>query len=169
MHKFAEWRRIGIKRMDDEGSVWFHGTDTKKKYLSILKSGFKPYTYFTPYLDTAIGYGGKYVFAIYFEKNPTKYWEWRNTEIIPPDRILHVKEYSYTVKYINEAALKEQHHSDLLERNPGKIICPKCDGHGEHRPKKYRLQHIYKIGGGSFRTRKDKCNICENCNGYGVV
>jgi hypothetical protein len=155
--------------MSDEGAIWYHGTDTKRKYLSILKTGFKPYTYFTPYLDTAIGYGGKYVFAIYFEKAPTTYWEWRNEEVIPPDKILYVQEYSYTVEYINKAALRKMSHSTLLHNNPGKTICPECDGNGEHRKEKYKYRYLYKAGGGSFRTRKDKCIMCENCNGYGVI
>lgn len=147
----------------------YHGTDTKKKYLSILKNGFNPYTYFTLYLDTAIGYGGKYIFAIYFDKIPTTYWEWRNKEVIPPDKILWVKQFSYTVEYISKAALKTMEDSIHLENNSGKIICPECNGYGEHRKEKYKYRYIYKIGGGSFRTRKDKCIICENCNGYGVV
>jgi hypothetical protein len=154
---------------DEEGAIWYHGTDTKKKCLSILRKGFKPYTYFTPYLDSAIGYGGKYVFAIYFEKAPTTYWEWRNGEIIPSDRILWVKKFSYSVEYLNKDAIKKMEDLIHLENNPGKTICSQCDGYGEHRKEKYRYRYIYQIGGGSFRTRRDKCIICENCNGTGVI
>lgn len=150
-------------------SIQYHSTDTKKKYLSILKSGFNKYTYFTPHLDTALSYGGKYIFAIYFEKDPTNYWEWRNPEIILPSCILYVKKYSYTVEFLNKDEERRMHHSSLLENNPGKSICLECDGLGENRKDKDRYRYVFKIGGGSFRTRKEHCIICENCNGHGVV
>jgi hypothetical protein len=150
-------------------ATWYHGTNEKRAYKSILKNGFDQYTYFTPYLDTALGYGGKYVFAVYFEKDPSTYWEWRCPEVIAPEKILYVKKYFFRVLHFNKFLAEMSHHSSLLEQNPGKSICPECNGSGELRKKKYKYRSIFEIGGGAFKTRKDPCIICENCNGNGVI
>jgi len=46
--------------------ICFHGTKRQNAY-KILKTGFKKWTYFAKHLEDALGYGGKYVFEIYFE------------------------------------------------------------------------------------------------------
>lgn len=47
--------------------VCYHGT-SKENAEAILKTGFKAWTYFAKHLEDAIGFGGKYVFEVMFER-----------------------------------------------------------------------------------------------------
>ena len=134
-----------------------------------MKNGFAQYTYFTPYLDTALSYGGRYVFAVYFEKDPSTYWEWRNEQIIPPERITHTKKYSFKVLQFNKSRAEEMHRAQLISENSSKVVCPKCSGYGELRVEKYKYRHVFEIGGGAFKSRKDPIVMCDQCSGHGVI
>lgn len=149
-------------------SVWFHGTNDKNSYESILKIGFRKGTYFTPHLDTALSYGGRYVFAVYFKDDP-KHWEWITKKTISKSRILFVKKFSFKVIHFNKDECERIYGLQLLEDQKGKKICSECKGRGEYRLDKYKFRYIFEIGGGAFKTRKDPINVCKKCNGHGLI
>lgn len=143
--------------------LWYHGTDSYLKYRSILKNGFKKGTYFTPGLDSAISMGGRYVFAIK-SFSDSSYWEIISERHIPREEILYARIYWFRLTYLNKKATHAFSH-DHLEGPP----CPDCGGDGEHRPERFRWRYLKKPGGASFRTRRDRINVCETCHGFGYV
>lgn len=147
--------------------IFYHGTNTRKAYKSILKNGFKVYTYFTQYLDSAIRYGGKYIFIVdlNIDKLDSTQWEYISSVRVSVSEILYVQKYSLRLKYINKNLILKQ-KTDTLKLE-GKEICMYCEGRGEHRKRKYHYRYLKKPGGGSLHTRKDSMNVCTKCKGRG--
>ena len=67
----------------------------KKNASLILKNGFNEWSYFTNQMDSAISFGGPYVFGVLFEKE-FDYWQYRSPERIPVDRILFLKKFTFS-------------------------------------------------------------------------
>lgn len=146
----------------------YHGTNSKRVFEIILKEGFKEGTYFTPYLNSAITYGGKWVFAIGEAKDrPGNPWEIIMQDPIPPERILFVHEYSPKLIYLNKEAMLRLRRDEVAA--DGNVMCENCKGRGEHRDDKYAFRYLRGAGGGAWRTRKDRIKVCEKCNGYGLT
>ena len=69
--------------------ICYHGTNKKNADL-ILKQGFRDGTFFARHLEDALGYGGKWIFEVWFcEENLPKGWQFTSNET-PPDRIIAV-------------------------------------------------------------------------------
>lgn len=142
------------------GSIYYHGTN-EENARSILKNGFKEGTYFTWDLHAALVMGGMWIFGIYLEdKSPEKsYWEWRNSEIIPPTKILYLRKFNIDCIYDNEKEkekIKIIHHKERYGENI--IHCKKCKGRGQ-------TNKIPEYG----RLRDNKCDVCKSCGGFGCL
>lgn len=73
----------------------WHGTDEHAASL-IIKEGFLPNTYFAKHLENALEFGGPYVFLVKFDQDNfygPKDWQFRNTEIVSPDKIVRLTHY----------------------------------------------------------------------------
>lgn len=143
----------------------YHGTESLEAFKAIKKEGFKANTYFTPFLDTALSYGGEYIFAVDIEHKDYEVWEVIMREPVPAEKILYAQHFSFELMYHNKEALynrdKARHEKD------GRTICDDCKGQGEYRDEKFSLRHLETPGGGSFRTREDPCISCNTCHGRG--
>lgn len=149
--------------------IWYHGTQSRKVYKEIKRNGFKAFTYFTPYLETALSYGGKFIFAINLKKNPIDYWEWICPEIIKPDKILYIKKFWARLLYLNLLEHRKFHHQTLIEDKENASICSTCDGYGEIRKEKFCHLYLKKIGRGAWKARHDPVILCKNCSGHGYL
>lgn len=144
------------------GSIYYHGTSEENAKL-ILKEGFKPYTYFTWNLHASLTMGGMWIFAIYFEDKSTEkdYWEWRNKEVILPDKIMWLRKFDIDLIYDNE---KEQERVRFIwhkERNGDGIIhCENCKGMGQ-----MNEIPVYRKG----KNHDNGCDVCEICKGKGFL
>jgi hypothetical protein len=148
--------------------IIYHGTN-RAAYKNILKNGFVPPAYFTPYLSTAICYGGPYVFAIEAPQDPLDSWEIIINDPIGPNQILYVQKFDQTLVYLNAEAVEMMHRKAIVEGGTDRILCVACDGYGEYRNPKYLYRYLKEPGGGSFKTRKDPINACVVCNGHGYI
>lgn len=135
-------------------AVWFHGT-TQENAEKILQEGFQPGTYFGKHLEDAVHFGGGYVFEVYFKEAPTKNWQWRCSEVIPPSAILNLIRYQPEVVHWSPEAARQMKANHFEEE--GFTICDTCDGRGQmeaYPP----LTH--------WRDR-ETCTVCKDCGGYG--
>ncbi|MGL4982249.1 MAG: hypothetical protein ACRC4W_05285 [Treponemataceae bacterium] len=135
----------------------YHGTI--KKYADIIiKEGFKDYTYFTPFLDSAINMGGEYVFSIY-DKNVTDAmlgngeWQFRLSGI-KKDKIVSLIRYKAKLLYYDT----DSHRKYFEDEN----TCKLCNGKGE-------IGHIDDGSwllprGSSFHSRKKGLVLCPECS-----
>ena len=147
--------------------ILYHGTNSKRIFKIIMKEGFKAGTYFTPYLNSAITYGGKWVFAIGESKErPGNPWEIIMPDPIPPGRILYVHEYAPKLIYLNKGEMLKLRREEVAAE--GKVLCEDCKGRGEYRSDKSSFRYLRGAGGGAWRTRRDRIHVCDKCNGYGV-
>ena len=114
-------------------NIIYHGT-TKENSEIILKKGFKTFSYFTQYLDTAMVQGGNYVFAVCTPQFPEDFkgWEWRNKKTIPPTNILRLINFSYEKLYFNDKLSEKIQKETSKENYPYKDwkFCKTCAGHG---------------------------------------
>lgn len=148
-------------------SIWFHGTHKRRTFRSICKNGLAAYSYLTPYLDTAISMGGKFIIAVWYKEDPTKYWQYRDPEIIPPSRFLYAKRFWQRIIFHN-LEQEEIKRRDQLLSSPNAKICESCNGHGELGVK--TNSNYIKMSGASFkRGTWRKCKICSDCHGRGIV
>ncbi len=138
--------------------LWFHGTNKKRADI-ILKKGFKVGTFFGKHMENAFWYGGKYIFVIFFEENPTEYWEFVSSKIILPSEIFILYVIGSDKLYYSKEVEKRNRYRFHKETNPGKKICTKCDGKGE-------LGDHDSFNGPRKLNRKIK--TCPKCKGYGV-
>lgn len=135
----------------------YHGTN-KAAAENILKKGFEKYTYFTPYLSSAISMGGEYVFII-GDKNITDKdlgegrWQWRYPEVILPERIIALIHYGgvQLLHYNSESEYQENKKED---------DCPLCKGDGELT---YPHDGHHLLPGGSAFTEREivPCPECQ--------
>jgi len=89
--------------------LWYHGT-VRRNATSILKAGFAPGTYFTHDLESAIVYGGSYVFKVAFQFDaPADPEQWQITfaHVIPTSQIVSLEVFPKPrTKYVNEPLLQ---------------------------------------------------------------
>lgn len=149
-----------LNKTEEKGTLWFHGT-IRKYAKQIRKNGFSKGTYFTKYFDSAFGMGGPYVFAVYFKKDPTKYWEYITPTKISPKRISSLRFISVDLMYYSQDISRQLRK----DSHPG-IHCNKCDGFGEL--KYINNGHHLLPRGCSFKRRR-KITVCPDCNGYGYL
>jgi len=144
----------------------YHGTD-KAGYLGIMDSGFRPMTYFTPDLGSAISMGGAYVLAIDVpESDVGDSWQVRLKEPISPGRILFAQRFRLKLLYVNRDALIDQNRKRLADK--GKVMCEDCKGRGEYREDKYAFRYLREPGGADWKTR-EPIKVCEICKGTGWI
>lgn len=140
-------------------SLWFHGTD-KDHADVILEKGFKSGTFFGKHMEEAYWYGGPYIFVIFFDKNPTDYWEYVSSEIISASNIFMLYHMEGTKLYHSKEVEKRNRYQFHKEVNPGKKICAKCEGKGE-----LGDHDVFDI---KIRGFDRKIDVCPDCNGHGV-
>lgn len=102
------------KRQKERLQIVYHGTDeaTAKK---ILKTGFKPGTFFAIHLEDSLGFGGNYIFEVAVRSaslpKPDKRlgtdWEFISTDRVPPSQIVEVKHYPKAKTIMENKALGE--------------------------------------------------------------
>jgi len=93
--------------------IVYHGT-SKEKAESILKEGFKPWTYFAKDLSEALMYGGGYVFEVVMEHKGApewfehfRCWQIMNRKHIPITKIITLRKYSREEIFANEKVRKK--------------------------------------------------------------
>jgi hypothetical protein len=137
--------------------IWFHGT-TKKNSDSILVNGFKEGTFFAKHLENAIGFGGEYVFYVWFDDEPTECWEYVAFKPISVDRILGLRNFKLKTLYESKEVAKYIRKYLHKENYSNKIFCEKCCGQGELNDVSW------------FSLMRDReVVVCPECNGYGYV
>lgn len=136
--------------------LWYHGTN-KEEANVILKEGFKVGTFFSKHMESALQYGGEYMFVIFFEENPTEYWEFVSNEVVLPSEILILHVIKSDKLYYSKEVEKRNRYQFHKEINPGKKICTKCEGKGE-------------LGDFDYgdRVKNRKVKVCPICKGHGV-
>ena len=94
--------------------ICWHGTD-KKNIESILENGFSKHTFFARHLEDALGYGGKYIFEVAFEKKKLpNYWEFITRNKVSPRRIIQLRYYQrYKVLKENKKLREKVFKSNL--------------------------------------------------------
>jgi len=140
---------------------YYHGT-AKENAESILKEGFHDWTYFSDHLEDAIGYGGPYVFEVFFEQDmfeedleECREWQFRWPEPIPPSEIHTLINYNPDGIHWNPDVEKRQYALLFEEEDPTFTVCERCGGRGQ-------LESYP-----PWFTRKDKVTLCPDCGGYG--
>jgi hypothetical protein len=147
--------------------IAYHGT-TVENARNILKEGLKEYSYYTPYLSTALSQGGPVIFIWYildpeYQKAIEEgQWQFRINKVILPDdfiAIVHYKDVKL-IKYNKEKYFE-------LQKTDNPNICHFCRGTGElNYPDD---GHNFLPGGGSFKNVNWKVKACPRCNGYGDI
>jgi hypothetical protein len=112
----------------------FHGT-IKKNYKSIMREGFKPYSQFTPYFNTAVQMGGPYVIAVDFPWITKKMlyeggWEFMNKEVIPPKLFEYAIKVDIKVLMYNSMLIQEERKQEI-DADPDREWCETCKTYGE--------------------------------------
>jgi len=143
----------------------YHGT-TVENAEKILKVGLEEYSYYTPFLDTALAQGGPVIFIWYimdpqYGKAINKGgWQFRTREVIPPDEFAAVVYYKDVklIKYNGSLVYRQE-----KAKNPD--TCRYCRGHGDMN---YPDDgHCYLPGGSSFKAVHWRIQTCPKCNGHG--
>ncbi|MBP5459399.1 MAG: hypothetical protein J6Y62_04490 [Clostridia bacterium] len=99
----------------------YHGTN-QANAMAILKEGFKKGTYFTPYLDSALVFGGEYVFAVWLEGERIENWGEDRWQFVIPE--------PWGPGMIS-ALVHHQCEMLFVRDNYKKDACPRCKGTGE--------------------------------------
>lgn len=139
--------------------VMFHGTSVEAAE-EILRSGFAPGTYFAHHLEDALHMGGKYIFHVIFEKDPTKCWEFITRELVPPERILMGYTLTPALEYYDKSAARKMKELNIkAEHGDSMVICDNCDGRGQ--------MEDYP----PFTNRADRitCTVCPVCKAHGKL
>lgn len=144
----------------------YHGTN-QSNAMSIMESGFRKGTYFTPFLDSALVFGGEYVFAVWVkgDKFPGfgegDFWQVRISEDMSRDRIVSLVHYNVEMLYVNgDFNVREN-----WQREP----CRVCGGRGEiHRNdmEKHAVAWLPKTHW-LHREARRNTTLCPECHGYG--
>jgi len=139
-------------------TIRFHGT-TKDVAEIILKRGFKKGTHFAKHLEDALVMGGKYIFWVYFEEDPTKYWEYISDKKTPSSRILLLRKYATSRLYQNDKLAERIRHECNIEYHGNEIKhCKVCRGKGEIHDREWDESRVL------ARTV-----VCSNCRGFGCT
>jgi len=140
------------------GSIYYHGTNEKNAKI-IQREGFKPGTYFTWDLHSALMMGGLYVFAIYLkDKDISDYWEWRNSEIIKPEKILYLRKFDIKCIYDNKIEKIRMKKLIVEMEYPEDIFCENCEGKGQ-------MNEAPEYGGWG----NAEIEVCTKCGGFGRI
>jgi len=83
-------------KKEEKQIIAFHGTN-KKRALAILKSGFAPYTYFAQHLESALEFGGSWVFMVSFKEVPDT-WQFLHKRRISVSKIKRLTQYRPIVR-----------------------------------------------------------------------
>ena len=143
----------------------YHGTEDEKIFQTILAEGFKAGTYFTPQLDSAIVYGGRFVLTILDDGTMGDGWEVIAEMPVSGDRILYAHSFSRALAYVNDEALLDLKRRQL--EKDGRAMCERCKGGGEIRTRDEALRYLIGTGGGAWKTRADSIVPCDECGGHG--
>ncbi len=138
----------------------YHGTNQENS-ISILRTGFKSGTYFSPYLDSALLYGGEYVFSVWIDKELDKEcWQFQIDEDWGADKIVSLVHYNAETLYVNKS-FDNKHYQEST--------CPYCDGYGEFYRSNFEQQAISYLPKTHFHHRmaREHAIVCPNCKGYG--
>ncbi len=100
--------------------ICFHGTNAKSAN-NILKTGFKPWTYFADHLEDALKFGGNHVFEVCFKKDGLRSrgnndWQFMNRKTIRPNKIVRYFVIKRTTKMENKKLEKEVFESKLQSK-----------------------------------------------------
>jgi len=140
---------------------WYHGT-SEENYKKILACGYlQKGTYITNCLESAICYGGPYVFKIPFYNGPPPNDGWQH-RIKRPLYIKNCCEIFKCEKQLiteNETVQLKIRKHDASVQYPGKKFCKKCKGRGQINDPK--TGNVFKGG--------EPVVVCPDCNGYGVL
>lgn len=138
--------------------IYYHGTN-KENANRILKNGFKIGTYFTWDLHSALVFGGQYIFGVYFpDLNIADYWEYRNKEIITPNKILFLRRFDVECLYDNDIDRIAIDRNDILKENENTVFCENCKGTGQMNPsRKYAWYESTDL------------IVCPICKGHGYI
>jgi len=99
--------------------IVFHGTN-KKNAEKILKNGFRSNTYFALNLQSALEFGGQYIFYVVLKCND-KNWQPRPTRAVSHNRIIRLIQVNPKMLYEND---------DVRIKFFGKgekSACPNCE------------------------------------------
>ena len=138
----------------------YHGTN-QANALSILDSGFRKGTWFAPGLDSALAFGGEYVFAAWIDELPCQdCWQFQIEEDWGADRILSLVHYHAELFYAGKETGHE--HGQMS-------ICPRCNGDGEVYEDETGRQAVSHLPRTHFLHVKAKRGavLCPECKGYG--
>jgi len=139
-------------------ALWFHGTNKKASEI-IIKDGFKNGTFFAKNLSDSLTMGGEYVFWVWFDKDPTEYWEYVSNKEISKDQILLLRKYSISRLYQNETLLKKiRHYHSTLMHGENILLCKTCEGKGEMNNREFDECANGKYG-----------KTCSKCGGFGCL
>ena len=136
--------------------IMFHGT-TKERAEKILKYGFRKGTFFATHLEDSLHMGGNYIFEVFFNIQPTLYWEYVCKQPISSKRIRSCYRLLPKLIFHSEECEKNIKINNLKEEFGKKVeLCKKCFGRGQ-------LEYYP-----PFTPRKDfKITVCPKCFGYG--
>lgn len=127
----------------------------------ILKTGFKVGTNFAKHLESSLTMGGSYVFWVFFEKDPTEYWEYICREPIGPENILLLRKYNIEKLYDNKELAKQIRYVNLKEQYGDNIICCNtCKGKGEISNREWDE---------TKKESEEKFRVCPDCKGFGFL
>jgi len=140
-------------------TIWYHGT-TKENAEEIAQTGFREGTFFTSDLSSAIFYGGEFVFHVWFDEDPTSYWEYVATGVISTEKILYLIYYSPELCIHNRECQRRIREQSIKEEYiDGVTICEDCDGRGQE-------EEYYPL----TTSRKDyQITSCKSCKGFGRI
>ena len=137
---------------------WYHGT-TRENAQEILDDGFRAGTHFARNMETALFQGGDFIFEVFFEEDPSTYWQWVCPEVVPVSEIHLLIQTSPVVLYRSEEVEIRIDTARWREEDPTYTVCMTCRGRGqmEDYPPLVR------------RRDRETCTACPDCHGYGSV
>ena len=105
--------------------------------------------------------GGSYVFWVFFEKDPTKCWEYISSKPIGPENILLLRKYNIERLYENKDLAERIRYINNVEYNGDNIDpCKRCKGKGEINNREWDETR---------KEKKDAFRVCSDCKGFGFT
>ena len=94
--------------------ICYHGTK-KENVEQILKTGFRPNTYFALHLEDALEYGGEHIFEVCFQRDVVlnDNWQFVNVKTILPDKIVRYRVINDKIKLENKKLSKKIFESNI--------------------------------------------------------
>ena len=94
--------------------IYFHGTTSKKKAVSILKTGFRKGTWFANHLEDALHLGGRHIFLVAIEWQGKRAYDW---QICSANRISAKRIVEYVIYDSNVIKKNEKLREEVFESN----------------------------------------------------